>query len=110
MTLRWYLLDVSLAPGAAGGVLGALYAVEEFGGGDRSNDGSGSRKLAQKTRHVEPPAFIGDEDRGVENQSHAGLSGGRLARACSRSSAKAVASSGGNLSSAGIPPAPPFLL
>lgn len=52
-----------LAAGTAGGVLGALHAVEQFGRGNSGHDGLGSRKLASETRHVEPPTLIGDEGR-----------------------------------------------
>src|SRR5436189_2552007 len=66
--------------------------------GDRRDNALGAGELPEESRHVELPPFICNQQRTIQNQSHAGLSGGRLARARSMSSAKALASSKGSFS------------
>ncbi len=94
------LFNVPLPPRFAPGVLRAFHAVQKFGSGNGGDYGLDVGKLPEKTRHVEFASFVCNEQRAVEDQSHADLSGGRMARACSMSSAKALASFKGSFSNA----------
>src|ERR1035437_6883128 len=95
------LLHMPLAPCSTSGILCSLDAMKQFGGRDGCNERLGSGELPQESQHVELCPFVGDQDRGVQDQSHAVLRGGGFAWACSRSSAKEWASSGDNFSSLG---------
>ncbi|MBM3835450.1 MAG: hypothetical protein FJ403_19680 [Verrucomicrobia bacterium] len=73
--------DVALPARAVAGFFCALNAVEQFRGGDGGDQNRLNWKQGQKSGHVEFPSLVRDQDRSVENQSHADLSGGRLRRA-----------------------------
>jgi len=88
------LFHMLLAPGLSRGILRPFDAMQQLRGSDGGNEGLGSWMLPQEPRHVELAAFVGDKDRRIQDQSHADLSGGRVA--FSMSSAKALASSGGS--------------
>ena len=68
--------------------------MKQLGGSDSRDGRRANARLPEKGRHVKFSPFVRNENRGVEDQSHAGLRGGRDARARSRSLAKASASSG----------------
>ena len=92
------LLHVLLASCLPSSIDCSLHAVQEFRSSDGGNNRLAAGKLPEKAGQIKFSTFVCDQNRTVQDQSHASLTGGRLAWARSMSSAKALASSGASLS------------
>ena len=87
-----------LPAGTASSIGCAFDAMEQFSRADGGDKYLWGRKRPQKSAHIELTPLLGNQNRRVENQSHAGFSGGKLRRATSKSSTRELASCGGSRS------------